>query len=101
MTATTLQNDTGKELHGDATSATATTALIGKSSTGVGVAWMTGTGGYALITQHKSGTKGFATSYDSTSMFQFVGEVEPGTPALGVPTATDTSDFAGNDWKAM
>jgi hypothetical protein len=93
--------DEGLELHGDPSAATATTALIGKMSTGVGVGWMTETGGYTLVTQHKSGTKAYGTSYDSTSMFQTVSDGTPGTVILSVPTATDTSDFTGSDWKSM
>ncbi len=93
--------DEGMALHGDPTAATATTALIGKMSTGVGVGWITETGGYTLVTQHKSGTKAYGTSYDSTSMFQTVSDSTPGTPILAVPTATDTSDFTGTDWKSM
>jgi len=95
--------DEGMELHGAATgvTASATTALIGKMSTGVGVGWMTETGGYTLVTQHKNGTKAYGSSYDSTSLFQTVSDATPGTPILAVPTATDTTDFVGTDWKSM
>lgn len=96
----TLTTDVGLTLHGDRTTATATTASIGKLSTGVGVAWRTSTAGYTLITQHKSGTKGFGSSYDSTAIYGFTGEKVPGTPALAVPTAIDTTDFV-TGWKAM
>ncbi|MEZ4484965.1 MAG: hypothetical protein R2864_10355 [Syntrophotaleaceae bacterium] len=38
--------------------------------------------GYALMTQHKSGTKAYGTSYDSTAIFQTVAtDTDPGTPA--------------------
>ena len=96
----TLTDDVGLELHADADTATADTALIGKLSTGVGVGWKTETGGYALVTQHKNGTKAYGTSYDSTAIYQYKGEVSPGSPALAVPTATDTSDFT-SDFKPM
>ena len=95
----------GLELHAaDAATGTATnsTALIGKASTGVSVGWMTSVGGYALVTQHQNGTKGYGSSYDSTSLFQYAAEVAPGDPALAVPTATDTTDFTiAKGWKAM
>jgi len=97
----TLTNDTGLELHASTTTATKTTALIGKLSTGVGIGWNTSTGGYALVTQHKSGTKAYGSSYDSTALYQTVANGTPGTPILAVPTATDTTDFAGSAWKAM
>lgn len=99
----TLTTDTGLELHASTTgvAATADTALIGKLSTGVGIGWNTSTGGYALVTQHKSGTKAYGSSYDSTALYQTVANGTPGTPILAVPTATDTADFAGTAWKAM
>jgi hypothetical protein len=98
-----LANSTGLELHGDPTTATNATALIGKASTGVSVAWSTDTDGYALMTQHKSGTKAYGSSYDSTAIFQTTAtNVEPGTPAYnsGAMTATDTTDFL-TGWKAL
>lgn len=96
----TLTSDTGLELHGDPATATADTALIGRMSTGVGVAWITNTAGYTLVTQHKSGTKAYGSSYDSTALYQTVSDGTPGTPILAVPTATDTTDF-DSDWKTM
>jgi len=95
---------TGQSVTGDATTATADTALIGKCSTGVDVAWSTDVNGYALMTQHKSGTKAYGTSYDSTALYQTVAtDVDPGVAAYnsGDLTATDTTDFVTADWKAM
>lgn len=95
---------TGQDLTGDPATATADTALIGRCSTGVDVGWSTDVNGYALMTQHKSGTKAYGTSYDSTALFQTVAtDTDPGTAAYnsGALTATDTTDFAGTDWKAM
>jgi len=97
---------TGLEVHAAATgtAATASTALIGKTSTGVSVAWSTNTAGYALMTQHKSGTKAYGSSYDSTALYQTIVDATPGTPAYnsGALTATDTTDFASaSAWKAM
>lgn len=100
----TLTTDVGLTLHGSTTgvAAAADTAQIGKNSTGVGVAWNTSTAGYALVTQHKSGTKAFGSSYDSTAIFQYIKDASPGTVILAVPTATDTTDFtAAKFFKAM
>jgi hypothetical protein len=96
----TLTTDTGLTLHGDPTTATADTALIGRLSTGVGVAWITDAAGYTLLTQHKNGTKAYGSSYDSTALFQTIADGTPGTPILAVPTATDTTDF-DSAWKTM
>jgi hypothetical protein len=97
----------GFALHGDKTTASATTALIGKTSTGVALGYFgdaVGTG-YALVTQHKLGTKIFGTSYDSTSMYS-----APITPAnIGVagggvilaPTAITSADFVTGTWTSM
>lgn len=91
-------------LHGDAGTATDASTLIGRCSTGVDVAWKTATGGYALMTQHKSGTKAYATSYDSTAMFMTTNNITPGSPAYasGALSKTDSSNFTtANNWKAM
>jgi hypothetical protein len=96
LTATAAKS--GLTLYGDKTTATATTAtLIGKTSTGVSVGVMVGAGGYAMITQHKSGIKAFATSFNSTSVFYK--DATAGTAVLTVPTATDSTDFAS--WSSM
>ncbi len=95
---------TGMTVEGGATATGTTSVAIGKTSTGVTVAWNTATGGYAIATQHKSGTKAYGTSYDSTSIFQTVADVEPGNVAFtsGALGATDTSDFTvAKGWKAM
>jgi len=68
--------------------------LIGKTSTGVGIGLLCvaeGTG-YSLVTQHLNGTKAFGSSYDSTSIFA-IDVSNVGAPQLGVPTATDTTNF--------
>lgn len=99
-----LVNNTGLSLYGDATTASSSTALIGKTSTGVGVAWQTSLNGYALMTQHKNGTKAYGSSYDSTAIFVTKSETTPGTAAYnsGALTATDTTDFTdANGWKSM
>ena len=95
--------DTGLTLQGGDTATGTTSVRIGKMSTGVSIAWFTSAGGYAIATQHKSGTKAYGTSYDSTSIFQTKADVDPGTAAFtgGSLSATDTTDFAGADWKAM
>lgn len=95
----TGSNKLGKSLYGDKTAATASTALIGKTSTGVGVGILTSSTGYAVVTQHQNGTKAFGTSYDSTSMFSI--EATKGTAKLTVPTATSSADFTGAGWSSM
>ena len=89
---------TGLQLHGDAATASKTTARIGKSSTGVGIGWTTSTAGYALVAQHMSGTKAYGSSYDSTAIYQSA-DGTPATVILAKPTATDTTSFSS--WKAM
>ena len=92
--------DAGKELVGAAASG-GVTSRIGKTSTGVGLGMLTSTTGYSMVTQHKSGTKAFGSSYDSTAIFTTVADASPGSVVLGVPTATDTTNFAGTAWKPM
>jgi hypothetical protein len=98
-----LTDDVGLTLYAsDAdTAASISTASIGKFSTGVGVGWKTDAVGYALVTQHKSGTKGYGSSYDSTAIYQFKGEKAPGVPALTTPASSDTASFVGGTWKPM
>ncbi|MCP3177401.1 hypothetical protein MJO47_09845 [Desulfuromonas sp. KJ2020] len=95
---------TGATLYGDEADASATTRTsIGRTSTGVAIAWYCDAGGngYAIATQHKSGTKAYGTSYDSTAIFQTPGSVDPGNPAWtgGALSATDTTDFTS--WNQM
>jgi hypothetical protein len=94
---TSTSSKSGLTLYGDKTAATAATTLIGKTSTGVSLGAKSGAGGYAMITQHKSGNRAFATSYDSTSVFYKDATV--GTAVLAVPTKTDSSDFSA--WTSM
>lgn len=89
---------------GTVVAASADSALISKASTGVDVAWQTDANGYALMTQHKSGTKAYGSSYDSTAIYQTTAaDVTPGAPAYnnGALSATDTGDFSNTSWKAM
>ena len=77
---------------------TNTSPLIGKTSTGVGLALATGPVGYALSTQHISGTKAFASRHDSTSIH--VKDVTTvGTPVLS-EIAID-QDFTTDGWKPL
>ncbi|ABK99271.1 hypothetical protein Ppro_1657 [Pelobacter propionicus DSM 2379] len=86
-------------MYGDKSTATAATAaLIGKTSTGVSVGLLTSSLGYAVVTQHKNGTKAFGSSYDSTSVFSST--VTEGTALLTVPTAITSADFTGT-WTSM
>ncbi|MEI6702160.1 MAG: hypothetical protein WCL71_01330 [Deltaproteobacteria bacterium] len=95
----TASTKLGKSLYGDKTAAAATTALIGKTSTGVGVGVLTSAAGYAIVVQHLNGTKAFGTSFDSTSMFSI--EATKGAAKLAVPTAVTTADFTATGWSAM
>ena len=93
--------DTGLELHASDTAggSSATSPLIGKTSTGVGIGWVTSTTGYALSTQHKNGSKAFATSFDSTSLFS-TDVTTIGTSMVTTAwTNTDTTDF--KTWKEL
>jgi len=89
------KSTTGKTVYGAVTGSTAdaSSPIIGKTSTGVGVGMLTGATGYALVTQHMSGTKEFGSSYDSTSLF--AKDTAVGTVPKVVPGASDTSDFSG------
>lgn len=89
----------GLNLLGDKETATAGSAVIAKTSTGVGLGIRVSTtgSGYAHVTQHKQGSKAFGTSYDSTAIYTIDATV--GTVKLAKPTAIDTSDFG--TWTAM
>lgn len=96
--------DAGKELRGARASVSSSSALIGKTSTGVGLGMRldaTNGAGYALVTQHKNGTKAFGSSYDSTAIYTTIADGTPGAVILNVPNGTDTAYFTGTDWKAM
>lgn len=90
----TSKATTGGSVYADnaADNASADTALIGKNSTGVGTGLMTTVLGYSIVTQHMNGSKAYASSYDSTSLF--AEDVTVGTELLDVPTAIDTTSFA-------
>ena len=73
------------------------TNLIGKTSTGVGVQMSTAATGYAVVTQHKNGTKAFGTSFDSTSLFTI-----PVTAGTFVTVTLTTNTSAGfSAWTSM
>ena len=101
----------GGTLWGSKTTAGATgqipsvgTFLIGKTSTGVGLAMLTGAVGYSIITQHKSGNRGFGASYDSTAIYYYDRTAaQIGTPYLtGAPAASDSTLFTGDtNWTSM
>ena len=99
LTMSLVKANTGLTLYGDADTATADTALIGKTSTGVGLSMAVNAVGYALITQHMQGTKAFASNYDSTS----IKSMEVDTVGTVQEDVTDyTEDFApGDGWTAL
>ena len=98
---TMVFTSTGLTLFGAKPGETASNAspLIAKTSTGVGLGILVETDGtgYAHVTQHKQGSKAYGTSFDSTAIYTI--DVTVGTVKLGVPTATDTTDFGA--WTAM
>jgi hypothetical protein len=100
-TLTLSLSTTGKSVYGAKTgTASATTPLIGKTSTGVGVGMAvdaTAGAGYSLQTQHKNGTKTFGSSFDSTSIFSK--DVTAGT-ADTTSLTTGASQFTGT-WTTM
>lgn len=98
--ATTLStSNTGKSVYGAKTgTATTTSPLIGKNSTGVGIGIYTTSAGYSLVTQHVNGTKAFGTSYDSTAIFS-KDVTTKGTALLAIPTAITTTDFT--TWSSL
>jgi hypothetical protein len=90
--------DEGKTLHGaDAATADADSPSIGKLSSGVALSMTTNANGYALATQHKNGSKAYASSYDSTSIYS-KDATTVGTKILEI-TKTDSSEFAA--WNRM
>ncbi len=90
--------DEGKTLHGaDAATADENDALIGKLSSGVALSMTTNENGYALATQHKNGSKAYASSYDSTSIYS-EDVTTVGTKILEI-AKTDSSEFAA--WNRM
>jgi hypothetical protein len=98
----TLSANTGLSVWGGTTASNATTGtnLIGKTSTGVGVFLLTASTGYAMLTQHKSGTKAFGSSYDSTSIYTI--PVTAGTPTTVIPTTANSAIFVGTGgWTSM
>ncbi len=94
-----VKENTGKTLYGStADAADSTSPLIGKTSTGVGLGIATGPVGYALTTQHLSGTKAFGSRHDSTSIFT------KDATAVGTPVGAEITvdfDFEGDGWKSL
>lgn len=88
---------TGLTVYGAKVSASTASPVISKTSTGVGVGLLTNATGYAVVTQHKSGSKAFATTYDSTAVFTTDATV--GTVKLDKPTAITTANFTS--WTTM
>ncbi|HJV37186.1 hypothetical protein [Geomonas sp.] len=88
---------TGLTAYGGDSTATCT-VLIGKTSTGVGLGWVTGATGYAIWTQHKSGNRAFGGSWDSTAIYYT--DVTAGTAVASMTTtASDSTAFAS--WTTM
>lgn len=100
LTLSLASGSTGLTLYGAKSgSAAATSPLIGKTSTGIGLGMVLDTtagAGYALKTQHKSGTKVFGSTYDSTSIYSK--DVTAGT-ADSTSITTNVSCF--NGWTTL
>jgi len=97
---------TGLSLWGAKTGVTAVsgTNLIGKTSTGVGIGYVTASTGYAVVTQHKNGTKAFGSSFDSTAIYSAPVVVTSGANVgATIPTTADSTLFvaSGTVWTTM
>jgi len=91
---TPAATDAGKRMFGSkGSSAAATDTLIGKLSTGVYAGVNTGALGYAIFTMHKSGTKTYGTTFDSTNIY-WIESLQ-----TAAPTGTDSTIFSG--WTSM
>ncbi len=90
--------ETGWSVFGDGTTATATTAKIGRLSTGVGLAFFTSAASYALITQHKNGVRKFGSASDSTLVNWTTAAKDT---VIAVPSAANVSAVSAAGWSAM
>jgi hypothetical protein len=96
-----VAGSSGLSLYGAKGAASATSPLIGKNSTGVGVGVTTGAQGYALITQHINGTKAFGSTFDSTAMVS-ADVTTKGTPLMVKPATSDIATaFSTGSWTSM
>ena len=93
-------DNAGKSVIAGKTAATTDLKPIGKTSTGVALAFVTETAGYAIITQHKLGVKAFGTSADSTAIYSQTVEK---AAATSEPGSADSADFvaSGTAWTSM
>lgn len=94
---------TGLSVYGVKTgTASNTSPLIGKTSTGVGVGIAvdaTAGAGYSVKTQHKNGTKAFGSSFDSTSIYTV--DVTAGTADTTTLTTGSDSFIGQTGWTTM
>jgi opacity protein-like surface antigen len=105
--ATTLTLANGMALAGNSvygakgagTTASTSSPLIGKTSTGVGMGYSTAPAGYALATQHKNGTKAYGSSFDSTSIYS-KDVVTVGT-GEAITFTTGVDSFPTSSWSSM
>jgi hypothetical protein len=72
--------------------------LIGKNSKGVKFSAAYSTTGFAMVTKHNSGTRGFGTAHDSTAIF--FQEVGVGDDNLPAPDTVGNENFSSG-WTAM
>ena len=78
-----------------AESGVAGVSMLGKTSSGVSVAANSNANGYSIATQHNNGSKAYATSYDSTSIYSQDATV--GSVLEGSLSDTSSADFAAWD----
>lgn len=90
--------ETGWSVFGDKTTAAATTAKIGRLSSGVGLAFFTSTASYALITQHKSGVRKYGSASDSTLINWSVALKDT---VIAIPSAASVTAISGAGWTGM
>ena len=90
--------EVGWSVFGDSTTATATTAKIGRLSTGVGLSFSTSAGSYALITQHKNGVRKYGSASDSTAITWATAAKDT---VIAVPSAANATAILGAGWSVM
>lgn len=90
--------EVGYSVFGDSTAATATTAKIGRLSTGVGLSFNTSAASYALITQHKNGVRKYGSASDSTAITWATASKDT---VIAVPSAANASSILGAGWSVM
>jgi hypothetical protein len=91
-------DNAGKSVVGGNDAAVTTPKPIGKLSTGVDLAFITNTTGYAYVTVHKNGVKAFGSAHDSTAItYKTVTKLS----AFTAPTTAGSASVSGATWTIM